>query len=193
MARFDSDWMGAMATEPLYVVELQPMCWLAIWPGDPGRTLRLSDAKHYATEHGARTALGMARRYRTFRSAEVYALHRPAKRPIRAGHRFAQVYGERFGPLMLHPAYGPDDGWSVTHQASGLRVALVHGPHSAAVEVVAALQGCPVPWDSIPTGVKAAQTIATDWLDERDNALHALARERGWEMRGLVVAVDGGA
>lgn len=43
-------------------VQLQPGCWLA----RPGRTLREDHAALYPTEQGARVALGMARRYRTW-------------------------------------------------------------------------------------------------------------------------------
>jgi hypothetical protein len=44
-----------------HVVELGSQVWLADIEGDPGRTLVLRNARRYATEHGARTALGIAR------------------------------------------------------------------------------------------------------------------------------------
>lgn len=47
-----------------WIVELQPGCWLATWSGDPGRTLIKTSARRYATERGARIALGIARRIR---------------------------------------------------------------------------------------------------------------------------------
>ena len=45
--------------------------YLAPWSGDPGRTHVLTSARIYATERGARIALGMARRYRPFAFAEI--------------------------------------------------------------------------------------------------------------------------
>jgi hypothetical protein len=46
-----------------YVVRLSDESWLAPWKGDPGRTSVLHNARIYETEHGARTALGIARRW----------------------------------------------------------------------------------------------------------------------------------
>lgn len=57
-----------------FVVKLQGWpspCWLASVVGDPGRTCRVSSARVYTTERGARIALGMARRYRPLPRAEV--------------------------------------------------------------------------------------------------------------------------
>jgi len=60
----------------VYIVEISPGCWLAPWRGDPGRTLVKDNAKLFLTEHGAKTALGIARKRFPFRNglkaAKVY-------------------------------------------------------------------------------------------------------------------------
>lgn len=61
MPKLKSDW----------VVELHPGCWLAPWPGDPGRTCDISAAKRYRSPGSARRALGQARRHRKLRDARV--------------------------------------------------------------------------------------------------------------------------
>lgn len=58
----------------MYVVEIQEGCWLAVWKGDPGRTLVFTWAKVYKTERGAKIALGMARRYRPLKNAKIVEL-----------------------------------------------------------------------------------------------------------------------
>jgi hypothetical protein len=55
-----------------FVVELQTGCWLAEWRGDPGRTLKLENAKRYATEVDAIRAKALARRLREFPDATIY-------------------------------------------------------------------------------------------------------------------------
>jgi len=48
----------------LYVIELQPGCWIADWPGDPGRTEVLDNAKVYTSKKAAQNALNkMIRKY----------------------------------------------------------------------------------------------------------------------------------
>lgn len=56
---------------PEYVVELCPRVWLAYWSGEPGRTACIDHARRYATERGAKIALGIARRFRPFPRARV--------------------------------------------------------------------------------------------------------------------------
>ena len=64
----------------MYVVELgtSPVpFYLAVWPGDPGRTFDLNMARMYRTRRGAAIALGMARRHRPrspFRLARIVRL-----------------------------------------------------------------------------------------------------------------------
>jgi len=55
----------------MYVVELEEGVWLAPWRGDPGRTLVKKEARLFGSRHGARVALGFARRYRTFAKAKI--------------------------------------------------------------------------------------------------------------------------
>lgn len=55
-----------------FVVEISKDCWLAAVDGDPGRTLVREHARRYRTRHGARTALGMARRWRPLPNAKIY-------------------------------------------------------------------------------------------------------------------------
>ena len=45
----------------MYVVELQDGCWLADWPGDPGRTIVFENAKVFKTFLSAEKALNKAR------------------------------------------------------------------------------------------------------------------------------------
>ncbi len=54
-----------------FIVELQQGVWLAPWQGDPGRTLVKHSARVYQTEHGARVALGIARKCRPFAKARI--------------------------------------------------------------------------------------------------------------------------
>jgi hypothetical protein len=64
--------------EPLYgaatcwVVEIETECWLAPWQGDPGRTLRLENAKRYKSQHAAECALRRARKFRPLVYAKIY-------------------------------------------------------------------------------------------------------------------------
>jgi len=55
----------------MWIVRLEDGVWLAPWTGDPGRTLVEDSAKTYATKRGAQIALGLARKYRPFKKAEV--------------------------------------------------------------------------------------------------------------------------
>lgn len=45
--------------------------WLAPWSGDPGRTSVRELARKYDTEHGAKIALGLARKYRPLPGAKI--------------------------------------------------------------------------------------------------------------------------
>ena len=54
-----------------YVVALEAGCWLSQWSGDPGRTRKKHWARQYKTLHGARIALGFARKYRPFENAQI--------------------------------------------------------------------------------------------------------------------------
>lgn len=49
-----------------YILELEPGVFKAPWQGDPGRTLVSASAQRFATIHGARCALGHARKFRPF-------------------------------------------------------------------------------------------------------------------------------
>lgn len=55
----------------MYIVKLNPKCWLAPWSGDPGRTCVKKNARRYKTLRGARIALGLARQYRPFEGANI--------------------------------------------------------------------------------------------------------------------------
>lgn len=62
-------------TQYEFVVELQDGCWLADWEGDPGRTLRLGNAKLFRSEQDAAFALEETRRNfprRGYRDAKIY-------------------------------------------------------------------------------------------------------------------------
>jgi len=54
-----------------YLVELEEDVWLAPWSGDPGRTTVKHCAKRFPTRHGARVALGWARKHRPFENAKI--------------------------------------------------------------------------------------------------------------------------
>ena len=45
-----------------WVIEISPGVWLAPWLGDPGRTTVKNSARKFKTLHGARVALGVAKR-----------------------------------------------------------------------------------------------------------------------------------
>lgn len=56
----------------LWIVELEPGTqWLAPWRGDPGRTSVRLSARRFGSIHGARVALGLARRFRSLRNAAI--------------------------------------------------------------------------------------------------------------------------
>lgn len=54
-----------------FIVAIEAGCWLADWPGDPGRTTIKTAAKVFPTEKSAKAALAQARRYRKFLRAEI--------------------------------------------------------------------------------------------------------------------------
>lgn len=54
-----------------FVVKLQRGCWLADWPGDPGRTLVIDNAKRFDSFEKAARALMRARKYRDFTDATI--------------------------------------------------------------------------------------------------------------------------
>ena len=47
----------------MFIIELDPDCWIAPWSGDPGRTLVKESAKKYKTKKGAAIYLGMVKKY----------------------------------------------------------------------------------------------------------------------------------
>jgi hypothetical protein len=55
----------------MFQVQLEENCYIAPWPGDPGRTTERGLARTYKTLKGAQIALGKARRYRPFRNAKI--------------------------------------------------------------------------------------------------------------------------
>ena len=57
-----------------YLVELEQGTYLAPWAGDPGRTIKRSNAKRYKSEQLASIALRKARRYRPFVCAKINAV-----------------------------------------------------------------------------------------------------------------------
>lgn len=57
-----------------YIVELHEGCWVAPWSGDPGRTLKIHNARRYAHRSSAKAALTRARKYRPFLEARVIDL-----------------------------------------------------------------------------------------------------------------------
>ena len=54
-----------------YIVQLEPGVWVAPWEGDPGRTVRIENAKRFRSEKIANEALNAARLYRPFKSAKL--------------------------------------------------------------------------------------------------------------------------
>lgn len=52
---------GMAAGENMFLVEIQPGCWLAPWRGDPGRTLVFTSAKRFKSARAARAALARHR------------------------------------------------------------------------------------------------------------------------------------
>ncbi len=60
----------------MWIVELEDGVWLAAGLGDPGRTLRVKNARRYTSEKGAAVALGMARKWRPFARARVVEARR---------------------------------------------------------------------------------------------------------------------
>jgi len=55
----------------MYIVELEENVWLAPWQGDPGRTLKIENAKQYQYKKNAEYELEMARKYRPFLNAKI--------------------------------------------------------------------------------------------------------------------------
>lgn len=68
----------------MYIVRLDDECWLAPWRGDPGRTLVEASARTFASRHGARVALGFARRYSPFPAA-IVVKHQPLRGCVQVG------------------------------------------------------------------------------------------------------------
>ncbi len=54
-----------------FIVELEKMCYLAPWNGDPGRTIFRCNAREYKTERGAKIALGISKKYRVFDNPRI--------------------------------------------------------------------------------------------------------------------------
>ena len=54
-----------------YVVELEKGCWIAGWEGDPGRTLKIENAKRFGRKGWAKRGLKLARDYRPFEKAKI--------------------------------------------------------------------------------------------------------------------------
>ena len=63
--------MSNVGLDKVRVVELEPGVWLAPWPGNPGVTVSKLNARFYATEWGARVALGKARKYGLYEDASI--------------------------------------------------------------------------------------------------------------------------
>jgi acyl carrier protein len=55
----------------MFVVELEKGVWVAPWIGDPGRTLKIENAKRFKRRNHARYGLKMARKYRPFLKAKI--------------------------------------------------------------------------------------------------------------------------
>jgi hypothetical protein len=58
----------------MYIVELEENVWLADWEGDPGRTIKIDNAKKFGSRKKANKALGEALFYRKFPLAEIKAV-----------------------------------------------------------------------------------------------------------------------
>ena len=56
-----------------WVVELEPGVWIADIEGDPGRTLKRTNAKTFSSPKDARRGITDARKYRAFQGAIVTA------------------------------------------------------------------------------------------------------------------------
>lgn len=63
----------------MFVVELEKGVWIAPWIGDPGRTLKIENAKQYKQLNHAIYGLKMARKYRPFLKAKVRHIEDSAK------------------------------------------------------------------------------------------------------------------
>lgn len=81
--------IGGRVMPPKYVVELQPNCWIANWLGDPGRTLRLGNARMFPTRRAAVRGLQAAREFRPFKQAVVLSL-REAREKLKKGNMVTQ-------------------------------------------------------------------------------------------------------
>jgi hypothetical protein len=57
--------------QDMWIVELQPGCWICDGDGDPPRTLKITNAQHYETEQYAIDALKWARSFRPFPAAKI--------------------------------------------------------------------------------------------------------------------------
>ena len=54
-----------------YLVQLEDDCWVAYWPGDPGRTMSIDLAKAFETPQAAAGSLRYAKRFRKFENAKI--------------------------------------------------------------------------------------------------------------------------
>jgi hypothetical protein len=59
----------------MYVVELEKGVWIAPWNGDPGRTLKIENAKKFKRKNWAKHGLKMARQYRPFTKAKIQPIN----------------------------------------------------------------------------------------------------------------------
>jgi hypothetical protein len=57
--------------EPYFVVELEPLVWIAPWEGDPGRTTKFKNAEKFPTVEKAQEALEKAQKYRNFNNSRI--------------------------------------------------------------------------------------------------------------------------
>jgi hypothetical protein len=55
----------------MYVLELEKGVWFASGEGDPSRTLKIENAKHYKRRGMAKSELRFARMYRPFLKARI--------------------------------------------------------------------------------------------------------------------------
>lgn len=54
-----------------YIVELEKNVWIAHWEADPGRTIKIENAKKFDSKKSAQKARTEARKYRDFLNAKI--------------------------------------------------------------------------------------------------------------------------
>lgn len=54
-----------------WIVELERETWIAPWPGDPGRTVVIRNARKFGSKRSAEIALMKARGFRPFQNAKI--------------------------------------------------------------------------------------------------------------------------